>query len=38
MQQFDWPQPALGEEELLFALTAKVESCFSNFSVWHSGH
>jgi hypothetical protein len=38
MQQFDWPQPAAGTEELLFALTAKVESCFSSFSVWHFGH
>jgi hypothetical protein len=38
MQQFDWPHPAAGDAELLFALTAKVESCFSSFSVWHLGH
>ena len=37
-QQLDWPHPAAGDTELLFALTAKVESCFSSFSVWHLGH
>jgi hypothetical protein len=33
LQQFDWPQPAAGADALLFALTAKVESCCSSFSV-----
>jgi hypothetical protein len=37
MQQLSEPQPAAGEL-LDFVLTAKVDSCFCRFCVWHLGH